>query len=73
MPNPLKAYLILNDISGTTFAKKIDVHPSFLSRLMAGEREADATLLAKIEKQSGGAVTPDLWVRWWRKAQKESA
>jgi transcriptional regulator with XRE-family HTH domain len=73
MPNPLKAYLALNDITATEFAKKINVSPSFLSRLMTGEREADTSTLDRIERETGGKVRPDLWIGWWRKSAKERA
>ena len=66
MTNPLRAFLTLNNTTASAFAQKIDVSPSFLSRLMTGEREADATILGKIEKGTGGKVRPDMWVRWWR-------
>lgn len=67
MPNPLKAYLALHGTTSTAFAKQIGVSQSFLSRLMTGEREADASLLAAIDKETSGAVSPDKWVKWWRR------
>lgn len=74
MINPLRAYLSLHDMSATEFAKKVGVHPSFLSRLMAGKREADAGILARVKETTGGRVTPDRWVRWWSSVQpKEPA
>lgn len=73
MSNPLKAYLALNNSTAAQFAEQIGVSPSYLSRLIAGEREADATLLGKIERVSGGQVRPDMWVAWWRRATKERA
>lgn len=70
MPNPLKAFLALNDSTAADFAKRLGVSRSYLSRLMAGEREADATVLEAIRRESGGMVTPDLWVKWWAKQQR---
>jgi transcriptional regulator with XRE-family HTH domain len=73
MSNPLKAYLALNDITAAKFAQKIKVSPSYLSRLMAGEREADTSTLDRIERETGGKVRPDMWIRWWRKSAMERA
>lgn len=70
MPNPLRAYLTLKGMTGTAFAELVDLSPGFLSRLMSGEREADATILAKIEAATNGEVTPDLWVKWWRREKR---
>lgn len=70
MSNPLQAYMTLTDTTGTAMAERLGISPSFLSRLLSGDREADATLLANIERVSDGAVTPDQWVRWWRKARR---
>lgn len=73
MANPLKAYLTLTGTTGTAFAEQLGVSPGFLSRLMSGEREADASMLAAIQSATGGQVTPDMWVKWWRKASRERA
>jgi DNA-binding transcriptional regulator YdaS (Cro superfamily) len=73
MVNPLKAYLALNDISGVQFAERLGVHPSYLGRLIRGEREADTPLLSRIETATAGEVTPDKWVKWWRKTVRASA
>lgn len=73
MANPLKAYMTLTNTTGTAMAERLGISPGYLSRLVSGEREADATLLATIEKGTDGQVTPDAWVRWWRKASREKA
>lgn len=67
--NPLKSYLARAGIAGSAFAKTIGVSPSFLSRIMAGEREADATLIAAIARHS--PVTADQWVQWWEKERAQ--
>lgn len=73
MPNPLRTYLTERNILAGDAAEKIGVSASFLSRLMAGEREADATFLAEVQAFTRGAVRPDDWVRWWRRELKERA
>jgi transcriptional regulator with XRE-family HTH domain len=65
MTNPLRSYLDREDVTAASFAERISVSPSFLSRLMSGEREADASLLAAIRQETGGSVTPDAWVAWY--------
>lgn len=64
--NPLRAHLEAISETETAFAARAGLSQSFLSRLISGEREADASLLARFEDVSGGAVTPSAWVRWWR-------
>jgi DNA-binding transcriptional regulator YdaS (Cro superfamily) len=64
--NPLSAYLGVTGEKATAFAERVGVSRSYLSRLMAGEREADATFLADLEEATGGKVKPNEWVKWWR-------
>jgi transcriptional regulator with XRE-family HTH domain len=66
MTNPLSAWLDVREETASAFAEKIGVSRSYLSRLITGEREADATILASIEEATGGKVKPNDWVRWWR-------
>lgn len=65
MQNPLLAYLESESSTAASFAERIGVSRSYLSRLLSGEREADATILAAIQRESGGAVTPTAWVNWF--------
>jgi DNA-binding transcriptional regulator YdaS (Cro superfamily) len=63
--NPLRTHLRRTGETATAFAERIAMSPSYLSRLMSGDREADATVLASILAATEGAVTPDAWVEWW--------
>ncbi|NBW22723.1 MAG: XRE family transcriptional regulator, partial [Caulobacteraceae bacterium] len=65
MNNPLKSYLSARGITAVAFAERIDVSPAYLSRLMSGEREADATFLGKVFRETDGVVTPTEWVGWF--------
>jgi DNA-binding transcriptional regulator YdaS (Cro superfamily) len=64
--NPLRLHLAHTGETATAFAERIDLSPSYLSRLMSGEREADASVIAAIMIATDGAVTPDAWVSWWQ-------
>lgn len=71
-PNPLRAYLDEVGETAAAFAARIEVSPSFLSRLISGEREADATILSAIGEATGGRVPPNAWVAWWDVVQTSS-
>lgn len=73
MTNPLRSYLDGEDVTGVSFAERIGVSPSYLSRLISGEREADASLLAAIQRETGGRVTPDAWVNWYAETTGQAA
>ena len=65
MLNPLRSYLTRSNIKASAFAGRIGVSRSYLSRLLSGDRKADASLLSAITAETGGIVTADEWVRWW--------
>ena len=64
--NPLRLHLAQTGETANAFAERISLSPSYLSRLMNGEREADASVLGRIMQATDGAVTPDAWVSWWQ-------
>ena len=67
MKNPLREFLDARGETATAFAERLSISSSFLSRLMSGEREADASLIAAISAATGNEVSPDKWVAWWQK------
>lgn len=65
MTNPLREYLTSRGETAAAFAAKLEVSPSYLSRIISGEREADASLIAAISRSTDGEVRPDQWIAWW--------
>lgn len=65
MINPLRQYLEAAGETAAAFSERLPISSSYLSRLMSGEREADASLMAAIQKATANKVTPDQWVSWW--------
>ena len=45
------------NLNNTQLAKKLRVHPSYITHLVSGNRIPSFTLLHKIDKLSGGAVS----------------
>lgn len=73
MENPLSAYLTAENIKAAAFADRLGVSRSFLSRLLSGEREADSTILASIQRETGNRVTATNWVNWYARLRGEAA
>ena len=63
--NPLKVHLQRRGQTPSAFARRLHIHKSTMSRLLSGQRVADADILAKIERETGGDVTPNAWIAWW--------
>jgi len=64
--NPLRTHLAHTGETAAAFAERIGISPSYLSRLMSGEREADVSVLVQIEEATDGAVSTGDWASWWR-------
>lgn len=58
----LERYLEEHGLTATEFAGQIDVSPSTIIRLLAGERDPRLELLKKIHGGTNGAVTPNDFV-----------
>lgn len=71
MNNPLREFLDASGETAMAFAERLSISSSFLSRLMSGEREADASLMASISAATANAVTPDNWVKWWAYSRRQ--
>jgi transcriptional regulator with XRE-family HTH domain len=71
--NPLRSYLDDLGIAERAFAEQIGISPSYLSRLLSGEREADVSFLAAVQRETKGRVSADTWVEWWRALGKQVA
>lgn len=65
MMNPLRTYLDASGETAAAFARRLGVSPSYLSRILTGERQTDATLIAAICRATDYQIRPDQWIAWW--------
>ncbi len=61
--NALRRYMRANGLSQRAFARLIGVRSSAVCRWIAGERVPRPTQMAKIFKETGGAVTANDFMR----------
>ncbi|MDS1138603.1 helix-turn-helix transcriptional regulator [Nitratireductor indicus] len=57
----LETYLQSKDLKPTTFAAKVGVYPSTITRILRGERSPSLELVMKIERATKGKVKPRDW------------
>lgn len=55
----LADYLHREHLTASAFAERIDVPPSTITRLLAGQRSPRLDLLVKVMEGSNGEVTPN--------------
>ena len=53
----LKTYLFLNDLTVVTFAKKLDIAPTYLSAIKNGRKLPGRKLAKMIREATNGTIT----------------
>lgn len=69
--SPLKLWREARGLTLEAAAAPLGVTGVTFNRWELGEREPDFAAMAAIEDMTGGAITPNMLVAWWRSCQRE--